>query len=109
MGQSIKKALLCGLGLASLTKDAIQKTAEDLVSRSKISEEEGRRLVRDLHRRSAHAQRELEKHVDGAVHMFFEHLNLPAMITDRLKGHKSAARAARKTTHRRRASSATKR
>jgi polyhydroxyalkanoate synthesis regulator phasin len=109
MSQSIKKALLCGLGLASLTKEAIQKTAEDLVSRSKISEEEGRRLVKDLHRRSAHAQRELEKHVDGAVHMFFEHLNLPAMITDRLKGHKAAGRPAAKSSRRRRATTAAKR
>ena len=53
--------MLCGLGLASLTKDAIQKSADDLVKQSKISEEEGRRLVKDLQRHSAQAQKALEQ------------------------------------------------
>ena len=57
MSDTISKALLCGLGLASLTKDAIQKTAEDLVNQSKISEEEGRKLVKDLQRRSKQCKR----------------------------------------------------
>ena len=52
MSEVISKALLCGLGLASLTKDAIQKTAEDLVKQSKISEDEGRRMVKELQKRS---------------------------------------------------------
>jgi len=96
MSDVISKALLCGLGLASLTKDAIQKTAEDLVKQSKISEEEGRRLVTDLQRRSKQAQKALEKEVDAAVHKVLQNLDLAAIINDRLKDAKPAARAAKK-------------
>jgi polyhydroxyalkanoate synthesis regulator phasin len=94
------KALLCGLGLASLTKDAIQKTAEDLVKQSKISEEEGRKLVKDLQGRSKRAQKALEKEVDSAVHKLFQNLDLAAIINDRLKDAKPPAKAAKKTRRR---------
>lgn len=104
MSDTISKALLCGLGLASLTKDAIQKTAEDLVNQSKISEEEGRKLVKDLQRRSKQAQKVLEKEVDAAVHKVFQYLDLTAIINDRLQGSKPAAKTAKKAPRRRGAS-----
>ncbi len=94
----ISRALLCGLGLASLTKEAIQKTADDLVNQSKISEEEGRKLVKDLQKRSTDVQKALEKKVDDSVHKVFEHLNLPAMISDRLKGAPTSQKTAGKTS-----------
>lgn len=100
MSDLFNRALLVGLGLASLTKDAIEKTAEDLVNRSKISEAEGRKLIKDLKRRSARAQRALEKQVDSAVHMVFENVNVANVISDRLKGHKTTKKTA--TKHRRR-------
>jgi polyhydroxyalkanoate synthesis regulator phasin len=93
----ISRALLCGLGLASLTKEAIQKTADDLVNQSKISEEEGRKLVKDLQKRSAQVQKAIEKKVDDSVHKVFEHLNLPAIISDRLKGAPTADKSAGKS------------
>jgi polyhydroxyalkanoate synthesis regulator phasin len=92
MGDLISKALLSGLGLASLTKDAIQKAAQDLVDQSKISEDEGRRLVKDLHHKSMRAQKALEKHVDKAVHTALENLDVFALISDRLKKSKSAGK-----------------
>ena len=65
MSEVISKALLlAGWDPASLTKDAIQKTAEDLVKQSKISEEEGRRVVKDLQRRSKQAKKALENEVE---------------------------------------------
>lgn len=100
MSDLINRALLCGLGLASLTKDAIQKTAEDLVSQSKISEAEGRKLMKELQRRSTQAQKALEKHVDAAVHKVFENLNIPAIINDRLKETKAPRKAPRKPRRR---------
>jgi polyhydroxyalkanoate synthesis regulator phasin len=114
MSNLFNRALLVGLGLASLTKDAIQQTAEDLVNRSKISEAEGRKLVKDLQRRSARAQKALEKQVDSAVHTVFENVNVANLISDRLKGHrttkkKTAAKSARSRPRRRRATKAAKR
>jgi polyhydroxyalkanoate synthesis regulator phasin len=81
MSDLIRKALLSGLGLANLTRDAVQKTAEDLVRKSNLSEEEGRRLVKDLHRRSAKAQRDLEKTMHTAVNKLLKNLNL-AIVHD---------------------------
>jgi polyhydroxyalkanoate synthesis regulator phasin len=76
MSDLISKALLSGLGLASLTKDAIRKTAEDLVKKSDLSEKEGKRLVKELHRRSAKAQKTMEKTIESAVNNLLKHLNL---------------------------------
>ncbi len=104
MSNLVSRALLSGLGLASLTKNAIQKTAEDLVKRSNLSEEEGRRLVKDLHRRSTKAQKAMEKTVEKAVNKLLKNLNL-AIVSDRAKGAKTAGKAARKN---RRSGSASK-
>ncbi len=84
MSDIISRALLCGLGLANLTKDAIQKTAEELVDQSKLTEEEGRRLIKDLQRRSVQAEKALEKKVETAVHKVLKNLNLQ-VIHDRPK------------------------
>jgi len=100
MNEVISKALLCGLGLVSLTKDAIQKTAEDLVKQSKISEEEGKRVVKDLQRRSKQAKKALEKEVDADVHKLLQNVDLTAIINDRLKAAKPAARTAKKVRRR---------
>jgi polyhydroxyalkanoate synthesis regulator phasin len=84
MNDLISRAVLAGLGMAHMTKDVIQKTAEDLVNQSHLSEEEGRKLVKDWERRSAHAQKALEKKVETAVHKAFRSLN-PTMINKWLK------------------------
>ncbi|HWE03184.1 MAG TPA: hypothetical protein VG326_12310 [Tepidisphaeraceae bacterium] len=96
MSDLISKALLCGLGLASLTKDAIQKTAEDIVGQSKLSEEEGRKLVKDLHRRATQAQKALEKKIDTAVHKALTNLNL-MNVADHLKKPEPAKKPAKKS------------
>ena len=67
MSDLISRALLCGLGLASLSKDAIQKTAEDFIEQSKISEEEGKKLVKEIHRKALKVQKSLDKKVEDAV------------------------------------------
>jgi polyhydroxyalkanoate synthesis regulator phasin len=81
----ISRTLLCGLGLANLTKDAIQKTAEEFVEHYKMSEGEGRKLVKDFQRRSAEAEKALEKKVETAVHKVLKNLNLQ-VIHERPKG-----------------------
>lgn len=99
MSELISKALLSALGLASLTKDAIKKTAEDFVKKSSLSEKEGRRLVKDLHRRSTKAQKTLEKTVETAVNKLLKNLNL-AIVSDRSKGAKAAGKVVRKSRRR---------
>jgi polyhydroxyalkanoate synthesis regulator phasin len=86
MSDMFTKALLSGLGLASLTKDAIKKTVEDLVDRSKISEEEGRRLVKDFQRRSTETQKDVEKKVKTAVNKVLKNLNLEVVSAGSKRG-----------------------
>jgi len=95
MSDLISKALLSGLGLASLTKDAIQKTAEDLVKKSNLSEEEGRRLVKELHRRSTKAQKDMEKTVETAVNKLLKNLNL-AIVHNQAKSAKGTGKSRRR-------------
>ena len=67
MNKLITNAVLSGLGLASLASDAVRKSARDLVNESKLTKEEGRKLVLDFQRRLKQAERTLEKKVDAAV------------------------------------------
>lgn len=76
MNELISKTILSGLGFASLTRDAIRKTAKDLVKRSKLSEAEGRRLVKDFQQQAAHVEKVLGKKVDVAVRKALKQLDL---------------------------------
>jgi polyhydroxyalkanoate synthesis regulator phasin len=93
------RALLCGLGLASLSKDAIQKTAEDFIEQSKISEEEGKKLVKDFHKRALQAQKALDRKVEDAVNKALRSLNIAVVKIppkSAKAGKKSTGRAASK-------------
>src|SRR6185436_7943837 len=103
MNEMISKAILSGLGFASLTGDAIRQTARDLVRRSKLSEKEGKRLVKDFQRRSVHAEKSLKKNVDSAVRSTLKHLDLkpidhPAKSAKPTRK-RSTQRGRRKTRH----------
>ena len=67
MNELISRAILSGIGFASLTRDAIRETAEEFVKQSKLSEEEGRRLVESFQGRTEQAHKALEKKVNAAV------------------------------------------
>jgi polyhydroxyalkanoate synthesis regulator phasin len=90
MGDLISKTLLSGLGLASLTKDAIQKTADHLIKKSNLSEEEGRRLVKELQRKTTKAQKTMEKSVESAVNKLLKHVNLAIVSNSQTKRAKPA-------------------
>jgi polyhydroxyalkanoate synthesis regulator phasin len=74
MNEVISKAVLSGLGFASLTGDAIRQTAQHLVKQSRLTEEEGRRVVEEFQRRAAKTQKTLEKKVHAAVRNALKHL-----------------------------------
>jgi len=95
MKEMISKAILSGLGFASLTRDAIMETANDLVKQSKLSEAEGRRMVKDFQQRSAHVQKAFEKKVESAVHQALKHLELPKFQRTTAKAKAKGKRSAR--------------
>ena len=55
----VKRGILMGIGISSLTKDKIEELAEKIIEESKLSEEEGRKLVEDLLKQSKEARKNL--------------------------------------------------
>lgn len=76
MNETISKAVLSGIGFASLTRDAIRDTAQELVKQSRLTEEEGRRVVKEFRRRVVEAEKTLEKKVTAEVRKALKHLDL---------------------------------
>jgi len=74
----LKKAALIGIGITSMTKDKIEELAKEIAGEGKLSEEEGRKLVEDLLKRSDEARKELESRVDKLVKSALEKLNIPS-------------------------------
>ncbi|MBW1775327.1 MAG: polyhydroxyalkanoate synthesis regulator [Deltaproteobacteria bacterium] len=72
----IKKTMLTGVGLASLTKDKVEKLAKELAKKGKLSEEEGKKLVEDLSKKSEKAKKDLEAQIEGVVKNTMEKMNL---------------------------------
>jgi polyhydroxyalkanoate synthesis regulator phasin len=95
----ISRALLCGLGLASLSKDAIQKTAEDFIEQSKLSEEEGKRLLKEINKHSHQAQKTFDRKVEKAVNSALRGLNI-AVVKLPAAGAKSAKKGPKRAAKR---------
>lgn len=89
MNNPVSKTILSGLGLASLTKDAVTNMCKDLARAADLSEEEGRRVVKHLKRQSHHLEQALEKGVESAMHK----------VSHKLKSHDKPRRT--HTNHRR--------
>lgn len=107
MKSTISKAILSGIGFANLAKEAIRQTVDDLVSQSKLSEAEGKRVVAAFERKSAHAQRHLQKKVETAVHQVLSELDVEALLrrvksngaVKRRSSHARTARTSRAGNH----------
>ena len=76
MIELVKKALLTGVGVASLTKEKIEEVARDFVEKGKMSEQEGRELVDDLVLRSDESRIELQKQISEKVEAILEKMDL---------------------------------
>jgi polyhydroxyalkanoate synthesis regulator phasin len=74
----MKKAMLIGLGLTSMTRDKVEQFAKEISEDSKLSEEEGKKLVEEMVRQSDEARANMEKEVRGLVKKTMEKLNIPS-------------------------------
>ena len=61
MSTLLQKAMLLGLGIASISQQKIDKYIDHLKKKNNLSEKEGRRLARDLIRKSKELQKEFAK------------------------------------------------
>ncbi|TGD79735.1 phasin family protein [Hymenobacter wooponensis] len=65
MEDLFKKFINAGVGLVSLTNDRVQKTIDTLVKESKLSEQEGARIMDDLRKNTDTKRQEMEKQFQG--------------------------------------------
>jgi len=72
----VKKSVYMGIGLASLTKDRLQKVAADVSKEAQLSEEEGRRLHEELQLKSEEAKIQMEQKIDQRIDQAFVQVGL---------------------------------
>ncbi len=72
----IKKAMLTGVGLASLTKDKIEELAKDLSEKIKLSEEDGKKLLDELLSKSEEAKSNLHASIENTVNDIVKKMHL---------------------------------
>ncbi|WP_426492531.1 phasin family protein [Hymenobacter sp. 102] len=65
MEDLFKKFINAGVGFASLTSDRVQKSIDALVKESKLSEQEGAKIMDDLKKNTDAKRKELEKQAQG--------------------------------------------
>lgn len=67
MKKMIRKAMLFGMGVASLTREKIENFVKDLEKEGKITEKEGRQLVEDMIKEAEKRQKEISKSIKKQV------------------------------------------
>ncbi len=77
MLEFLKKMILFGSGLASLTREKIEETVAEIVKKGELSEKEGRELVLDLAEKSKRAKKELKEKMEKIVADTLNKLNIP--------------------------------
>ena len=73
----LKKTILAGIGIASMTKDKIEKLGKKISEESKLTAEEGKKFVNDLLKQSEKARENLEAQVQKFVKNALEKLDIP--------------------------------
>ncbi|HHE39254.1 MAG TPA: phasin superfamily protein [Candidatus Cloacimonetes bacterium] len=73
----LKKTMLTGIGIASMTKDKIEELGKKISEESKLTAEEGKRMINDLLKQSEKAREDLENQVQKLVKKTLEKLDIP--------------------------------
>jgi polyhydroxyalkanoate synthesis regulator phasin len=63
----IKKAVLTGVGIASLTKEKIEDLAKELIVKGKMSEQEGEKLVEEMLSRAEESRETMKNQTKSMV------------------------------------------
>lgn len=77
MLEMLKKGIYTGLGMISLTKDRVEEAVKKLAEESKLSEEEGRKLVDEILSQSEKEKAKIEKKIDDMIKVALEKLDIP--------------------------------
>lgn len=77
MFELTRKTMLLGMGLATLTREKLKKTINDLIQKGEISEKEGEELVNELIEKSKKYKKDLEGKIEEIVADTLKKLNIP--------------------------------
>lgn len=76
----VKKAMLTGIGIASISKDKVEEIARDLMEQGNISEKEGRKFVEEMMGYAEKSKGDIEsylnKNIDKAIDKAIGRLDL---------------------------------
>jgi polyhydroxyalkanoate synthesis regulator phasin len=77
----IKKAVLTGMGVASLTKEKIDEFSKELIDKGKLSEQEGEKFISEMRKRAEESMEELKNHTNKVVESTLNRMQL-ARVSD---------------------------
>jgi len=77
MADLLRRTVLTGIGLAYMTKDKIEEVAKKIGEESNLTEEEGRKLAKDLLNQSEESKRNLETRIDRVIKSTLGKLDIP--------------------------------
>ena len=77
----IKKAVLTGMGVASLTKDKIDEFSRELIEKGKLTEQEGEKFVQEMRKRAEESRDALMLQTDKIVEATLNKMQL-AKVAD---------------------------
>lgn len=67
MIEIIKKAVLTGIGVASLTREKVEELSKELIDKGKLSEQEGEKFVQDILSRAEESRNAWQNQADQLV------------------------------------------
>ncbi len=77
MDEKIKKTILTGLGLLSLTKKEIEKAVTDVSKKHGLKTSEGEKLAREMIKKMETKNKELADRFESAVAKAMKAMNIP--------------------------------
>ena len=77
MLESLKKNVMMGIGLASITQEKLKEMGKKIAKDSKLSEAEGEKVVKDIIKQATGAKKSLEKTVTNIVEKQVGKMKLP--------------------------------
>lgn len=77
MSDIIKKTILAGLGLFSLTKEKAEKMVQDLVKRGEVAKSDGAKIIKGLLKKAEEEKKVLEGKIEEKIRQTLKRLDIP--------------------------------
>ena len=71
-----KKAVLAGIGVASLTMEKVEELSKDLIDKGKLGEQEGEKFLQEMQKRAEESREALKQQTDRLVESAIDRMQL---------------------------------